>query len=105
MNVNELKVGETWFEKRFWNRVRRDEDEKCWEWLGSKQQQGYGRIEINAKALSAHRLSYMINVGHIYTGMVIHHKCNNKSCVNPKHLEQVTSRMNSVYSANDKSFL
>ena len=44
----------------------------------------------------AHRYSFKTFVGEIPKGMVLHHKCNNPPCVNPKHLEISTIRRNTL---------
>lgn len=85
--------GKTELETRFENRFRVSES-GCFQWIGSKLKSGYGRMEYNGHRMLAHRLSYMLNIGSINPGMEIHHKCNNKSCVNPNHLEQVNPKDN-----------
>jgi hypothetical protein len=109
--MNDLKPGpikglvtELDIEKRFWARVKKSRGQGCWTWLGQIKPQGYGAIELNGKPMLAHRLSYMLNVGSIPEGAVIHHKCNNKGCVNPKHLDAVTPKQNAIYAANDRKF-
>ena len=42
----------------------------------------------------AHRYSYRIHHGTIPEGAVIHHRCFNKRCVNPNHLQAVTQQEN-----------
>lgn len=44
----------------------------------------------------AHRFIYEYFHGEIDSNLVIHHKCYNRKCVNPTHLEQVTSRKNTL---------
>ena len=83
-----------YIEKRFWKYVERNSKKKCWLWKGGKYPNGYGRANVNNHRLLAHRFSYMINIGHIETGLVIHHKCNTKLCVNPNHLEMLTPKEN-----------
>lgn len=87
--------------KRFYSNVKKTN--KCWIWKKAKNN-GYGRFQANRIRILAHRFSYMINIGHIFDGMVIHHKCNNKMCVNPKHLKQVTTKQNTNYHFNGDGY-
>lgn len=66
----------------------------CWQWLGWKDDRGYGRAGFRGKSWCAHRLSYHLFVAPITLGCEIHHKCYNTSCVNPAHLEEVTPLRN-----------
>lgn len=93
-------------EQRFWARVRKTRG--CWPWIGHRQGKGYGQMEFKGPTkthtLTAHRLSYMLNVGSIPEGMVIDHVCQNKSCVNPSHLEPVTHAENCRRRENNRRF-
>jgi hypothetical protein len=62
----------------------------CWLWLGRWTRDGYGQISLLNKTQLTHRVSYFIFVGEIPQGLEIDHKCRNKCCVNPAHLEPVT---------------
>ena len=64
--------------------------ESCWNWKSSVTKEGYGRIVINKRYVMAHRYSYEYYIGGIPKGLEIDHKCRNKGCVNPRHLEPVT---------------
>lgn len=74
------------------------ETNNCWKWIGTNNWKGYGRFSICKNNITAighsHRFSYMIFKGKIPKGMTVHHKCENKSCVNPEHLELMTEKEN-----------
>lgn len=89
------------FEARFWEKV--DASGDCWEWQGSMLR-GYGRINRPGPAgnnhLRAHRVAYELLVGPIPPGLTIDHRCLNKRCVNPDHLEVVTAGVNGLRGQN-----
>jgi hypothetical protein len=58
----------------------------CWMWVGYTDAHGYGVF----RGGRAHRVSYELANGPLATGTLLHHTCENKSCVNPAHLEPVT---------------
>lgn len=67
---------------------------KCIEWTGAIDGDGYGRKLIGGKWKLAHRLEYEKKNGLIPQRMVIDHLCRNRRCVNPEHMEVVTSAQN-----------
>lgn len=69
---------------RFWDKVFKSES--CWEWMGNKIKDGYGRFKINGKLMLSHRVSYEMHYGIIPNGMDVLHHCDNPSCVRPDHL-------------------
>lgn len=62
----------------------------CWEWVGARVGDGYGAFKRAGKRQSAHRVAYVLVKGTIPTGLDLDHRCRNRSCVNPEHLEPVT---------------
>lgn len=67
----------------------------CWNWMGHRDPDGYGRISIKRQARLVHRVSYEFYVGPIPAGLQLDHLCRNRACFNPEHLEPVTSLVNS----------
>lgn len=80
--------------KVFWGKVDKT-DGGCWLWTGCLSD-GYGKISWNGKNVRAHRVSYELIHGPIPDGLVTDHLCRNRACVNPAHIELVTSRINTL---------
>lgn len=66
----------------------------CWEWQGSKDVQGYGRINIGNVPRLVHRVAYELLVGPIPEGLELDHQCVNPPCLNPAHMAPVTHAEN-----------
>lgn len=80
---------------RFHSKVIMPENkDECWEWGGSYIEHAsllygqffWGMIDGKEKSMSAHRASWLINVGGIPDKLHVLHKCNNSKCVNYNHL-------------------
>lgn len=68
---------------------------KCWECTSHKRdRKGYPKHLINGINTCMHRTIYENAHGPIPKGMVVRHKCDNTSCINPDHLEIGTSKDN-----------
>ncbi|KKN16463.1 hypothetical protein LCGC14_0975720 [marine sediment metagenome] len=79
---------------RFWAKVDKSGD--CWRWCGYRSKQGYGRLTVAQKNIYAHRFAYQLLVGPIPKGLQVDHLCLNPSCVNPGHMELVSSGRNTL---------
>lgn len=69
---------------RVWRLVDKNETE-CWLWRGSRDSKGYAAHEGS----KLHRVFYELSGGDL-RGLVVHHVCRVKHCVNPKHMEALT---------------
>ena len=69
---------------RVWRLVDKNEPE-CWLWRGARDSKGYATHE----GLKLHRVFCELS-GQPVDGLVVHHTCRVKHCVNPDHLEALT---------------
>ncbi len=59
----------------------------CWLWTGGLDTHGYGQMRNErGKVELAHRISYRLHHGDP-AGLVVRHRCDTPSCVNPDHLQ------------------
>lgn len=82
--------------QRFHARYSKNPVTKCWNWTAGKNSHGYGYIwtgpDRKRDTRPAYRVGYELLKGPIKEGMELHHKCENKGCVNPDHLEPLTPK-------------
>jgi hypothetical protein len=67
----------------------------CRQWTGGLDQDGYGHlVHKNRINIRAHRAAWEVWCGTIPSGMHVLHKCNNRKCINTKHLYLGTNKEN-----------
>jgi hypothetical protein len=84
-------------ETRLLSRIQIDQSTGCWNWQGHLSVLGYGKISRDGRLQTVHRVSYEIKYGKIPSGLEPNHKCRNRACVNPDHIEAVTHQLNIWY--------
>lgn len=62
----------------------------CWNWLGSLDGCGYGSLSRDGAQHRAHVYYYEREHGKVPDGLELDHKCHNRKCIRPSHLEPVT---------------
>jgi len=91
-----MNVSET-FTTRFWSKVDKRGPDECWPWLGAVNKKGYGTIRSAGRGspiLYAHQVAVVLDGTVIPAGMMVHHNCGMRLCMNRKHLEVTTYSYN-----------
>ena len=68
----------------------------CHIWQAYTDTDGYGRFKVNGRMVNSHRFAYELFVGPIPAGLQIDHLCRARNCVNPAHMEPVTTQENTL---------
>ena len=73
--------------ERFWAKVEVRGADECWNWIGSVNNKGYGRIsDPTGRHVYVHRLSFQLSSGKDPGALLVCHRCDNPRCCNPVHL-------------------
>jgi len=75
---------------------RHDPETECIKFTGRRTNKGYGQIDVKGEAYLTHRIMAVAGGKMLPDSLLeVDHLCSNKICINPKHLEAVTSSQNS----------
>jgi hypothetical protein len=67
---------------------------KCWVWTGCLNGRGYGCVSVDGVISLTHRVAFVAYKGCIPDGYHVDHRCYNRRCCNPAHLDAVTPKVN-----------
>lgn len=85
----------SWWKVKFWEVYFRENTETgCLEWTMSTDRGGYGKIGLQGQTFPAHRMAYFLFYGIDPEDLLVRHKCRNRLCSNPDHLELGTAQDN-----------
>ncbi len=71
-------------------RIKARSSTSCWFWtLKWNSGDGYSKCKWQAQTWMVHRLIYSLLEGPIPNAQLLDHKCRNRACCNPLHLEPV----------------
>ena len=75
-------------------RLKKLRESPCWEWPATLGHNGYAQRFKDGKNIRIQRVVYEAVIEDIPEGLVTDHLCRNRKCVNPFHIEPVTSKVN-----------
>lgn len=85
---------------RIFSKLSVNKQTGCWEWAGSLNKDGYGKVKLRMKTQFLHRVMYAWAVEPLPRRRKgqrtpnVDHTCRNRRCGNPVHLELVSHETN-----------
>jgi hypothetical protein len=81
------------------SRIEINAETGCWNWTGPHsgyhgRGKLYPRMSLDGATVAVHRAMFILFNGPIPPKKQVDHKCRNRGCVNPEHLEMVTHKEN-----------
>lgn len=88
--------------KRIWRFITVGTPNGCCIWTGGLNKYGYGKVWVDEthRAVAAHRVIWEMVNGPIPAEVECDHLCRNRACVNPRHIELVTTKTNILRGAS-----
>lgn len=77
------------------DKIERIPESGCWIWMGSLFRSGYASGNRTNKTIRVHRWLYIRSKGEIGS-LELDHLCRVRCCINPDHLEPVTTKVNTL---------
>lgn len=89
--------------QRFWASIERVGE--CWEWTGTRDEDGYGEAHLRSRKIRAHRLAWQFVHGEPPGNHHVLHTCDNPPCIRPAHLFLGDNKANAIDRVRKGRFL
>ena len=77
-----------------WSKLDIGAPYECWSFTGKPATNGYGQFYYDGARHTAHVVAWELTYGLVPDGLQLDHRCRNRLCGNPFHLEPVTGLVN-----------